>query len=462
MRLSGRFPFRFPMPNNDGDAGGGAGGDKGAGAKAPATPAAARAASVDRAFEAAGLNDTGGQANETQRAAAVLKDGAGADDVLDAHNRRKAEEIRNSSSQPKAEEKPAADKGEKKPAKAEGAEKDKGGDKSGDKGERKAKDADAGDKGEKKDAKDDGDKGAQPKAKDGKFQSPDPDRQKQLDAERAAAAEKAAGDPRYAEAPKRMSEAARAAWKDAPEHVRADVHRVVGELEKGITEKSEGDRAWRELNEAPSPVKGQTYGQLAKALNTTIQGALDRYVEADMRLGKDPVGVLHKLLTNKGLDVRKVAQALLNADPDELKAHHEINDLRAENERLKAGEEQKLEQTKKAVLQNVRSEVETFKTSETDGKRDHPRFDELEPLMATLIASKQANTLKEAYEMADRARPGRKAPEIDSPDTAAQTRKSELSVTGSPTGGSDPQPGRRRSKNPREAVDRAFDDIGIR
>ena len=94
--------------------------------------------------------------------------------------------------------------------------------------------------------------GGQPRDEHGKFKAkdaapetpagdePKPDTAQAADVEgkkeetAKAEEDKPAGDTPFAEPPSRFSPDAKAAWKDAPAPVQAEIHRAVAELEKGI------------------------------------------------------------------------------------------------------------------------------------------------------------------------------------------------------------------------------------
>ena len=53
----------------------------------------------------------------------------------------------------------------------------------------------------------------------------------------------------WAEAPSRLSEAAKAAWDKAPPEVRADIHRTIQEMESGIQQYQEAFEPYKSMDE---------------------------------------------------------------------------------------------------------------------------------------------------------------------------------------------------------------------
>jgi len=115
-------------------------------------------------------------------------------------------------------------------------------------------------------------------------------------------------ETKFSDAPERFSPEAKEAWKEAPEAVRAEVHRAVNELQQGL-EKYKGDATeWQALSE---------FDQLAKQHNTTVKDALTNYVNADTIMARDPIRGLQHICGMYGLSLNDVAAHILNQTPDQ-------------------------------------------------------------------------------------------------------------------------------------------------
>lgn len=251
--------------------------------------------------------------------------------------------------------------------------------------------------------------------------------------------------PNIDEAPARFSEAAKVAWQDAPESVKAEVHRAVVEMEAGIEKYREAADNWADLAD---------FEALAQQHGVTIRDTLSRYVAADQMLNQDLIGGLEQVVALYGYNIDDVAQAILQRGPSTAQGtaqaapSREVQELR--------GQVASLAQQLNAVGQTVEGQSLAAVESEVASFADaHPRFDELADEIKTQI--ELGFDLPEAYRRADRLIPGSAAA---SPYPSAQTRKGSLSVTGAPSSGSNPAH-RKPPSSAGEAVDRAFAQLGL-
>jgi hypothetical protein len=111
------------------------------------------------------------------------------------------------------------------------------------------------------------------------------------------------------------------------------------------------------------------------------------------------------------------------------------------------------------------AKVETF-------SKDHPYLDELTPLMVQLMEGGVAKRdLSDAYEKAVRLTPeiaskieadkkAAAAAQTSQPDPAQTQKKAALSITGSPSPGSNPS-ARKAPGSAREALQNAFSQVGL-
>lgn len=286
-----------------------------------------------------------------------------------------------------------------------------------------------------------------PRTEDGKFAPKQPaEGQQQPEAKPAQPSE-----TRFHEAPKRFSDDAKQAWAQAPEPVRAEIHRAVKELEEGIGR-------YREVVEPLKP-----YIQLAQQHNTTVDRALEQYVTLERKLmspnPSDKMAALDHVFQYAGINPREWAAQLLNQTPDQVATQQDavIRELRQEIATLKqhvGGVTQTIQQQREAAtLQEVNAFAEA-----------HPRFDELAADIVLLMDTGRAQTLSEAYQLAERLNPApakapqtaEPAPLIPEPAPAADAQtKGAKSITGAPSSGSSPAPKRPPSKSIRESLERA-------
>lgn len=260
----------------------------------------------------------------------------------------------------------------------------------------------------------------------------------------------------HAEAPPRFSADAKAAWKDAPEPVRAETHRALKELSDGLTQ-------YQEVFEPLKP-----FYQLAQKHDTTVHETLERYVGLDFALlsqkPEERLTAIETVLDYAGISPRDYAAYVMGQKSDETQSRNDstIRELRQELADLK----REMGGVSKSLSQ--RREDDTLKQVEAFAE-DNPRLKEPEfqKLVFRLLKTKMADDLKSAYDMAGRLNP---APVADAQTTAsnaantkpnpAQPRNGNLSITGGPGSGSNPAK-RKAPATARESVDNAFASLGI-
>jgi hypothetical protein len=270
----------------------------------------------------------------------------------------------------------------------------------------------------------------------------------------------------FTDAPNRFSPDAKTAWKDAPEPVRAEIHRAVGELEAGIDKYRAAAAEYEPLHE---------YGEIAKQHGTTIKDALDRYtnLERGLRSG-NPTEQIAEVLSYAGLSAVEFAQGVMSAvngqqpqaeDPGVQGNPQQaalIRDMRNEivNLRQQFGNMNTTINNQQHLQTQVQLETELANFAST-----HPRTEELSGEMTKMLSSGYANDLADAYDKADRVMPSPVAPQptpgVVTPAPSVQTDKAGLSVTGAPSGGSDPV-NRKTPSSAEAAVRDSFAQLGIR
>jgi hypothetical protein len=251
----------------------------------------------------------------------------------------------------------------------------------------------------------------------------------------------------WSEAPARMSEAAKAAWADTPPDVQADIHRTITEMENGI----------QQYKEAYEPF--QNMAQHFAQTGQTPDEVFNFYSGMEDLLRTDVVGGFHQIASNLGLDIYSVAEHILNQSQG-------VNEgPTLEQQQLQQAQQQIQQLT--AQIQGIHHENAQTRQMEATNivaefSKTHPRVDELSQDIATLIDLGKANSLEQAYEMAERLNPAPQPLPDPKPEPApAQTRSpGSLSVDGAPNPGSNP--GQRvPSKSADDAVDQALRRVGL-
>lgn len=303
-------------------------------------------------------------------------------------------------------------------------------------------------------------KSDKPRTPDGKFA---PKEAKVADAKQADAQGEIAKDLQAAVAkdaqiapPARFTKQAQTDWANAPESIRSEVSRLEKELTQGI-EKYRADA------EAFEPLR--QYHDMAKQHGTTVDAALSNYLRFDNLWANNPVQAFVETCRATRHDPQQVLQALVNGgqvqqqgpDPRD----QAIQELRRENAALReefGGIKKTVEQTKyESAYNQTLSQINDF-------AKDKPHFEKLLPTINKLIETKFTTDLTEAYDAAVRLNPDIAA-EIESakaakaPKQPASNAKAALSITGSPTNGSNPTS--KPAGSPREALSRSFASLGL-
>jgi len=298
-------------------------------------------------------------------------------------------------------------------------------------------------------------KADQPRGENGKF-APKVEPSAQVEQKAAPVVEQLAKPTAYGEAPKRYSEAAKAEWANAPESVRAEAHRAVTEMERGLSQ-------YREVVEPLKP-----YLELAKQNNTTINKALDQYIGLERALKSSDMNQkqagIEEVFRHAGINPRDWAAQLLNQSPDQVQSQQDstIRELRQEIAGLKqqiGGVTQTFQQQRE---KSTLDEINKFASAP-----EHARFEELADDIAFFMKSGRASDLSEAYELAERLNPApiaqlatKQEPVIPAQPAAEVQPKGSKSISGAPSQGSNPGAKRPPAKSNREALQRAFAAVG--
>jgi hypothetical protein len=266
----------------------------------------------------------------------------------------------------------------------------------------------------------------------------------------------------FSDPPTRFSPEAKAAWKEAPEPVRAEVHRAFREMEQGIAKIRDDATAYADLKD---------YDALAKQHGTTIRATMDQYLRLSQTLqSRDPMPAIQELLRHAGMTVQDLVAHVSGQQPEQASAGaaREIMELRNQVGQLQNQLQGELGQVKSTLqqqqAQGLLGEIQQFAS-------DKPRFDELSMEIAAQVRA--GYPLDEAYVRAERLNP---LPAAPAPPTAAQTgtpaaaqtgthdpmaqTRGSLSITGAPAAGSDPR-NRGPSPTTRAALDKSWALLGL-
>ena len=255
----------------------------------------------------------------------------------------------------------------------------------------------------------------------------------------------------FTTAPDRFSQMGKDAWANAPQEVRAEVHRLANELETGLNEYKQ---------------KFEPFKDFASQLEQSGQdfkSVIDHYTGIESKLKADPIGGLEQICNNMGFALNDVVAHLSGQTPDQSQQKQDatVRELRSEIATLK--------QELGGVSDTIKTQQDRAALEQVaEFSKDKPRFDELSNDIALFIQSGRATDLQSAYELAERLNPAPapvQQPKAEpaaqaAPDQKAQTLKGRKSIKGAPSSGSNPAT-RKPPSSPADAVDNAFAQIGI-
>lgn len=247
------------------------------------------------------------------------------------------------------------------------------------------------------------------------------------------------------EPPSRFSPDAKAEWSNAPDSVKAEVHRMQRELESGL----------HRYRETYNSIKD--FDEYARSQGTDIRSVLTNYATLEHALVQgDPAtkeAALAKVFQRAGINPSEWAAQQLGKTPDqrEVESGRTITALQSEIAQLKS------------MVGSVASHVQqqkaaTITDSVTNFAKSNPRFDELSApgleysiqniLRTNMIPQNMPpqERLQKAYEMADRLNPATAS--HTAPLTQAQRPDAgRKSIAGPPSNGSDPSiPARKKGE----------------
>ena len=292
---------------------------------------------------------------------------------------------------------------------------------------------------------------AEPKASgpargaDGKFVAKDAPKEPEAAKEAETPPETDAKDARSpaVRPPNEFSAEARKAWSAAPESVRQDIHRVMGEMQANA--------------QKTSAVLGQfePFIKMAGSPEGTV-AAMSRYVNTENTLRQNPVQGFTEIARNLGLSPQQVGKMLMGEAPGQTDPRDgEIMQLRQVVQNLQAQTGQINQSMAQQQQSATQTQVEQFAAAK-------PRFDELSSEIATMLETGYAKDLQDAYDKADRLHPVAQAAVATPPPAPAQPAnpRPSRSVKGAPAAGATPA-SFHPSKTSREALERAIERTGL-
>ena len=362
---------------------------------------------VERAFSAVEKAESS-RANETSKAAAVLKDGPEAEAALEASDQKRVDDA-----------KAAADKAIKEASTPQ--------------------------------------KEAQPKDEKGRFKAKDaePPADDLKETEKA----ETPTPPKHA-APDRFSQAGKDAWAEAPEAVQAEVNRAVAELQNGLEKYRKDAEGFGELRE---------HQEAADKAGISLRQLMDNYADFDRLLLSGPEGALQAMdraARAAGYTLEQIAEHVVQTPKETREQSKLISDMQQEISTLKREVERRDRTAAERQHASIKTQIETFAK---DHPRFQELEPEIAKIINGGLIERTGNTLTDltaAYEKAERLNPlptVSPPPQetVPAPQQSAQTRKADISISGAPGSGSNPGSDGPASQTPEDSVRRAFAAVGL-
>lgn len=203
------------------------------------------------------------------------------------------------------------------------------------------------------------------------------------------AAKPASEAANYVAPPARFLPEAVTKWENTPNNVKAEVHRVLTEIETELTEHKQFREDLRE------------YEELAKQNNVTIKDTLNRYVAADRQLAenfgagiaslfqmynKNPVQGINEILQAQGVTPQQYAEYILKQPVQQQQAapqqtSQEVEAIRRELEAFR--QEQAQAQAQAARMQQIQEITPIIQNF----AQQHPDYAQLEGKIANILKS---------------------------------------------------------------------------
>jgi hypothetical protein len=287
------------------------------------------------------------------------------------------------------------------------------------------------------------------RAEDGKFAPKESTDPKSVDQravqEKTEGNQTSEGRKPHHEAPARFNDHGKRDWATTPDTVKEETYRAFKELEEGHKKYKDSADRYEKVRE---------FDDLARQNGREgVHESLKQITEIENAFKRDPIDGLKRVTDHFGLNLQAVAAHIMGQNPNQqvAQAHTRIQELEAKIQQMEFA----------AKAPDI---VAEFAAS-------HERFEELTPVITTLLKTGTAKDLEAAYELADVLSPASNAaktsqPLIPAESAPAQTQAPALnpagskSVSGAPSGGVSPASRQPVSKSNSEAVKRALARLG--
>lgn len=257
------------------------------------------------------------------------------------------------------------------------------------------------------------------------------------------------------EAPLAYSKSVREKWKDLPPDVQAELAKREDDIHKAMT-RHDGDlQLGREIKEVVTPYMPllRSYGVAPK---DAIGDMMNTYHILYQGTPAQKASLIRETIRQHGIDIGQITAEQTAVNPELEALRQEIYQLRqqANPEIIKKTLQEEMEQS------SIQSEVNAFAS---DPANLH--YETVKPLMASLLGTGAASSMKEAYEMACKAHPAVSSTIEAQRQAAAETKKkaeleakkkASTSIAGS-SGVS--VPNTRAKKSIDEALNSAWDSL---
>jgi hypothetical protein len=306
---------------------------------------------------------------------------------------------------------------------------------------------------DKPDAKVDAKPAERTRAEDGKFTPKESTDPKSVDQrtvqEKTEGNQTSEGRKPHHEAPARFNEFGKRDWANTPDTVKEETHRAFKELEEGHKKYKESAERFEKVREFDDLARKngregvhESLKQIVEIENTFVRG--------------DPINGFKQIADHFNVNLQAVAAHIMGQNPNQqvAEAHTKIQELEAKIQQMEFS----------AKAPDI--------VAEFAAQEGHERFEELTPVIATLLKTGTAKELEAAYELADVLKPAASnaaqtsQPLIPAESASAHPQAPALnpagskSVSGAPSGGVSPASKQPVSKSNSEAVKRALARLG--
>ena len=249
------------------------------------------------------------------------------------------------------------------------------------------------------------------------------------------------------EPPARFLENAKRDWESAPDSVKEEVHRTIKNLEEGHQKYKESAERFEKVRE---------YDELARKNGREgVHESLKQVREIEDAFARNPIEGMKKITDHFGLNLQAVAAHIMGQQPNQQvqEAHTRIRELEAKIQHME-------------MAAKVPDMIAEFAAK-------NERFDELSPVIATLLKTGVAHDLESAYELASALKEpassaGQQLASSAQTEATASPAQAEIplnpagqkSVSGAPTGGISPASKRPVPKSNLDALRAAQARVG--